>query len=61
MPEQEIYKEVEQLYQSIQKQTVKVLKDVPGLVARIQQGVAREVFSILLNRAQRPLRMRTKP
>ena len=47
MPE-EIYKEVEQLYQSIQKQTVKVLKDVPGLVAnRIQQGVAREVFSII--------------
>jgi 3-hydroxybutyryl-CoA dehydrogenase len=47
MPEQ-IYKEVEQLYQSIQKQTVKVLKDVPGLVAnRIQQGVAREVFSII--------------
>ncbi len=47
MPE-EIYQEVEQLYQSIQKQTVKVLKDVPGLVAnRIQQGVAREVFSII--------------
>lgn len=47
MPE-EIYREVEKLYQSIQKQTVKVLKDVPGLVAnRIQQGVAREVFSII--------------
>lgn len=47
MPE-EIYQEVEQLYQSIKKQTVKVLKDVPGLVAnRIQQGVAREVFSII--------------
>lgn len=44
----EIYKEVEFLYQSIKKQTVKVLKDVPGLVAnRIQQGVAREVFSII--------------
>lgn len=44
----EIYAEIEQLYQSIQKQTVKVLKDVPGLVAnRIQQGVAREVFSII--------------
>ncbi len=44
----EIYQEVEQLYQSIQKQTVKVLRDVPGLVAnRIQQGVAREVFSII--------------
>lgn len=47
MPE-EIYKEVEQLYRSIKKQTVKVLKDVPGLVAnRIQQGVAREVFSLI--------------
>jgi len=47
MPE-EIYKEVEELYKSIKKQTVKVLKDVPGLVAnRIQQGVAREVFSLI--------------
>lgn len=44
----EIYEEVERLYISIKKQTVKVLKDVPGLVAnRIQQGVAREVFSII--------------
>lgn len=47
MPEN-LYKEVEQLYASIKKQTVKVLKDVPGLVAnRIQQGVAREAFSII--------------
>ncbi len=47
MPEA-IYQEVEQLYKSVQKQTVKVLKDVPGLVAnRIQQGVAREVFSLI--------------
>lgn len=47
MPE-ETYREVEALYASIRKQTVKVLKDVPGLVAnRIQQGVAREVFSII--------------
>jgi 3-hydroxybutyryl-CoA dehydrogenase len=44
----EVYKEVEDLYASIKKQTVKVLKDVPGLVAnRIQQGVAREAFSII--------------
>ncbi|MDD5168854.1 MAG: 3-hydroxyacyl-CoA dehydrogenase NAD-binding domain-containing protein [Syntrophales bacterium] len=43
-----IYAEVEELYNTIRKQTVKVLKDVPGLVAnRIQQGVAREVFSII--------------
>ena len=47
MPE-DIYKEVEELYKSIKKQTVKVLKSVPGLVAnRIQQGVAREVFSLI--------------
>ena len=44
----EIFQQVEALYASIQKQTVKVLKDVPGLVAnRIQQGVAREAFSII--------------
>jgi len=42
------FKEVEQLYQSIKKQTVKVLKDIPGLIAnRIQQGIAREVFSLI--------------
>ena len=47
MPE-DIYKEVEKLYKTIKKQTVKVLKSVPGLVAnRIQQGVAREVFSLI--------------
>lgn len=47
MPE-EIYKEVEELYNKAGKQTVKVLKDIPGLVAnRIQQGVAREVFSLI--------------
>lgn len=44
----EAFKEVEELYESIGKHTVKVLKDVPGLVAnRIQQGVAREVFSLI--------------
>ena len=45
-----VYQEVADLYQSIGKQTVKVLKDVPGLVAnRIQQAVAREVFSLIEN------------
>lgn len=44
----EIFRKVETLYASINKQTIKVLKDVPGLVAnRIQQGVAREAFSII--------------
>lgn len=47
MPEN-IFEEVKQLYTSIGKQVVKVLKEVPGLVAnRIQQGVAREVFSLI--------------
>jgi 3-hydroxybutyryl-CoA dehydrogenase len=47
MPE-EIYQEVEGLYLAIQKQPVRVVKDVPGLVAnRIMQGVAREVFSLI--------------
>jgi len=39
--EQAVYEEIEDLYKKAGKQTVKVLKDVPGLVAnRIQQGVA---------------------
>lgn len=49
MPE-EIYEEVEALYENLGKVTIKVLKDIPGLVAnRIQQGVAREVFSLIEN------------
>ncbi|MCR4443275.1 MAG: 3-hydroxyacyl-CoA dehydrogenase NAD-binding domain-containing protein [Peptococcaceae bacterium] len=54
MPE-EIYAEVEKLFISIEKQVVKVLKDIPGLVAnRIQQGVAREVFSLIQMGAASP-------
>ncbi|MCG8484860.1 MAG: 3-hydroxyacyl-CoA dehydrogenase NAD-binding domain-containing protein [Clostridia bacterium] len=50
-----IYEKVEQLYHSVDKQTVKVLKEVPGLVAnRIQQGVAREVFSLIENGVASP-------
>lgn len=46
--EQAVYEEIEDLYKNAGKQTVKVLKDIPGLVAnRIQQGVAREVFSLI--------------
>jgi len=42
------YDTVAKLYESIGKQTIKVLKDVPGLVAnRIQLAVAREVFSLM--------------
>ena len=52
---EEIYKDVEALYRSIGKQTVRVLKEIPGLVAnRIQQGVAREVFSLIKNGVASP-------
>ncbi|SCM78755.1 3-hydroxybutyryl-CoA dehydrogenase [uncultured Pleomorphomonas sp.] len=43
-----LYAEAAALHEAAGKQVVKVLKDVPGLVAnRIQQGVAREVFSLI--------------
>ncbi|SCJ98788.1 Probable 3-hydroxybutyryl-CoA dehydrogenase [uncultured Eubacterium sp.] len=46
--DEETFKEVEELYDNAGKQTCRVLKDVPGLVAnRIQQGVAREAFSLI--------------
>lgn len=52
---QEIFAEVEALYASIKKQTAKVLKDIPGLVAnRIQQGVAREAFWLIQNGVAEP-------
>lgn len=42
------YEEVEDLYRSIEKRPAKVKKDIPGLLAnRIQQGIAREVFSLM--------------
>lgn len=44
----EIFREVEAIYKTIRKQTVKVLKDVPGLVAnRLQIVVAREAFALI--------------
>jgi 3-hydroxybutyryl-CoA dehydrogenase len=47
MPEEK-YLEIEALYLSIEKRPAKVLKDIPGLLAnRIQQGIAREVFSLI--------------
>ena len=43
-----IFREVEELYAKIRKRTIRIRKDVPGLVAnRIMQGVAREVFSLV--------------
>jgi len=47
MPE-DVFQAVSDLYASIKKRPIRVLKDVPGLVAnRIMQAVAREVFSLL--------------
>ena len=44
----ETYQKVEDMYRSIEKRPAKVLKDIPGLLAnRIQQGIAREVFSLM--------------
>jgi len=54
MPE-ETFAEVEKLYKSIEKRPAKVLKDIPGLLAnRIQQGIAREVFSLMEMGAAEP-------
>ena len=54
MPEA-TFEEVRELYKSIGKQPVKVLKDIPGLLAnRIQQAVAREVFSLIEMGAAEP-------
>jgi 3-hydroxybutyryl-CoA dehydrogenase len=44
----DVYEAVAGLHQAIGKRTAKVRKDVPGLIAnRIQQAVAREVFSLI--------------
>ncbi|MDC7228458.1 MAG: 3-hydroxyacyl-CoA dehydrogenase family protein [Spirochaetales bacterium] len=52
---EELFNEVRDLYLSIGKQPVKVLKDIPGLIAnRIQQAVAREVFSLIEMEAAAP-------
>jgi 3-hydroxybutyryl-CoA dehydrogenase len=53
--DEEQYIVIEELYKSIGKETIKVLKEVPGLVAnRIQQGIAREVFSLIENGVASP-------
>lgn len=46
--EESVYREVEVMYQKIEKRPARVRKDIPGLIAnRIQQGIAREVFSLI--------------
>lgn len=43
-----VFKKVEALYASIQKITVKVLKDVPGMVAnRLQHSLVRQAFALI--------------
>lgn len=43
-----VFDEVAELFAAVGKQAVRVRRDVPGLVAnRIQQAVAREVFSLI--------------
>ncbi len=51
----ETFEAAKALYLGIGKQPAKVLKDIPGLLAnRIQQGVAREVFSLIEMGAAEP-------
>jgi len=50
-----VYDDVAELYELIGKQAVRVLKDVPGLVAnRIQQAVAREAFALIADGVAAP-------
>jgi 3-hydroxybutyryl-CoA dehydrogenase len=45
---EDVMLKVEKLYASIQKKTVRVLKDVPGMVAnRLQHGLVRQAFSLI--------------
>lgn len=46
---------VEALFHNTDKKTIRVLKDIPGLIAnRIQQAIAREVFSLIEMKAASP-------
>lgn len=50
-----IFNEVDKLYKRCDKQTVKVLKDIPGLIAnRMLHALAREVFSLIEMKAASP-------
>lgn len=52
---QDVYEDVKSLHMLIGKQCIEVLKNIPGLVAnRIQQSVAREVFSLMEQQAASP-------
>lgn len=48
--EEETFIEIENMFKQAEKVTIRVNKDIPGLVAnRIQQGVAREAFWLIQN------------
>lgn len=52
---EEDFSEVWDMYVKVKKRPIRVLKDIPGLIAnRIQQGVAREVFSLIEMNAASP-------
>ncbi len=52
---EEDYSAVAEIYRKADKQTVRVRKDVPGMVAnRIQQAIAREVYWLLENEVADP-------
>lgn len=52
---EEVFNEVYELYLKIEKQPVKVLKDIPGLIAnRMLHSLAREVFSLIEQGAASP-------
>lgn len=46
--DEEVLRKIEVLFTNAGKKTIRVLKNIPGLIAnRIQQGIAREVFSLI--------------
>lgn len=52
---EEVFHEVYELYKNIEKEPVKVLKDIPGLIAnRMLHALAREVFSLIEQGAASP-------
>jgi len=51
----QVLERVEALFECVGKKTIRVRKDIPGLIAnRIQQAIAREVFSLIEQDAASP-------
>lgn len=52
---EEVFNEVYELYVKVEKVPIKVLKDIPGLIAnRMLHALAREVFSLIEQKAASP-------